>query len=250
MATDHSTMKLGKKAAKHDPRRLKLGNYLQPLGDPPATRDWTIGGANYGMMLNDSLGDCTIAGCAHAIQICSAAVGQEVTVSDDVVLQYYEKWDGYDPANPDYTDQGGVEPDVLNDWRRDTFDGHELLAYCDPDPGNAVHVKWGINLFGGLYIGLQLPASAQNQGVWDVADGPDGEPGSWGGHCVFVPAYTPDHLLCITWGQIKAMTWAFWQKYCDESHALLLKDFINANDQTADGIDLDALQADLKAVTA
>ncbi len=75
---DHSKMKLGRKAIKTDTRTLALGRYLTPsLPPPPAAQDWTKGITAWGMMLNgpepsepqfpDGLGDCTIAGCGHAI---------------------------------------------------------------------------------------------------------------------------------------------------------------------------------------
>ena len=55
--------KLGRKAIKTDSRTLALGRYLTPaVPPPPAAADWTKGIARWGMMLNDTLGDCTIAG--------------------------------------------------------------------------------------------------------------------------------------------------------------------------------------------
>src|SRR6266700_2460889 len=62
---DHSNMKLGRKAIKTDSRTLALGNYLKPsLPPPPPAKDWTCGVTEWGMMGNDKLGDCTIAGVA------------------------------------------------------------------------------------------------------------------------------------------------------------------------------------------
>lgn len=254
---DHSMMKLGKRAPRIDSRTLMLAKYMKDLPTPPVSVDYTKGITSFGMMMNDSLGDCTIAGCGHAIQIWTANQGTEATVPDSDILAAYEAWDGYNPADPS-TDQGGVEIDVLNNWRTNGLSGHQLLAYADPDPGDQNHVKSAINLFGGLYIGLALPLTAQNQDVWDVVEGSlldklkgffmhdsPSDPGSWGGHCVFVPAYDANGLTCITWGQLKKMTWAFWGKYCDESHALLSPDWVS-NRQT--GFDLVTLQADLAAV--
>ena len=104
-------------------------------------------------------------------------------------------------------------------------------------------MKQAIALFGGLYIGLSLPLSAQTQDVWDVDTSPNGKRGSWGGHCVFVPDYDATGLTCITWGAPKKMTWPFWGTYCDEAHALL-----SPNWKAPAGFDLAALQADLASV--
>lgn len=241
---DHSRMKLGKKPPKVDRRTLRLARYLTPaLPPPPPSVTNSQGITAWGMMLNDNLGDCTIAGVAHAIQVWTLSKGNEVTVPDSTVQQYYEKWDGYDPNNP-ASDQGGVELDVLNDWRQQGFSDHPLRAFADPDPQDTLHVKQAIALFGGLYIGLRLPISAQTQNVWDVDTSPNGQPGSWGGHCVFVPDYDANGLTSITWGAPKKMTWGFWSTYCDEAHALLSPDW-----QPPAGFDMAALRADLAAVT-
>ena len=141
---DHSKMKLGRKAIKSDSRTLALAKYLTPaLPPPPPTADWTKGITNWGMMLNgpdpsapqfpDGLGDCTIAGVAHAVQVWTANTGTMVTVPDPTILSYYEEWDGYRPNDPT-SDQGGIELDVLKDWKQSGFAGNELLAFADPKP--------------------------------------------------------------------------------------------------------------------
>jgi hypothetical protein len=246
---DHSKMKLGRKAIKTDTRTLALANYLTPaLPPPPPTADWTKGIASWGMMLNDKLGDCTIAGCGHAVQVWTANTGSEVTVPDSAVLAAYESWDGYNPADPS-TDQGGIELDVLNDWQKNGFSGNALLAFADPKPATLVEVHQSIALFGGVYIGLALPITAQNQDVWDVVPhgGANAKKGSWGGHCVFVPKYDQNGFTCITWGQLKTMTLAFWKEYCDEAHALLSQDWLTAKG-APNGFNQAQLLADLKAI--
>ena len=246
---DYSKMRLGRKAIKTDSRTLALGDYLTPgLPPPPPTADWTKGITSWGMMLNDKLGDCTIAGCAHAVQVWSANTGGMVTVPDPTVENYYEQWDGYIPDKPG-TDNGGVELDVLNDWQKQGFAGNALAAFADPKSANLVEVRQSIVLFGGVYIGLSLPLTAQTQDVWDVVPngGANSKPGSWGGHCVFVPKYDQHGFTCITWGQLKTMTLAFWKKYCDEAHTLFGQNWISAKGSPS-GFDQTQLLADLKAI--
>lgn len=256
---DHSKMKLGRKAVKTDSRTLMLARYMtSALKPPPAKCDWTKGITSWGMMLNgpeptepqfpNGLGDCTIAGAAHAVQVWTANNGAMVTVPDSTVLSYYENFDGYVPGNPK-TDNGGVELDVLNDWKKQGFAGHPLLAFADPKVANLTEVRQAIALFGGVYIGLSLPITAQTQTVWDVAPngGAKAKPGSWGGHCVFVPKYDQKTFTCITWGQLQTMTVAFWSKYCDEAHALLSPAWISTKG-APNGFNLAQLQADLQAI--
>lgn len=236
--------RLGRRAVKRDSRTLKLAKYMGPsLAPPPASVDWTKGIADFGTMLNDTLGCCTIAGAAHAVQIFSANTVGEVTITDTDVLAYYEKWDGYVPGDP-HSDNGGVELDVLNNWKKQEFVGHVLLAFAEVSVGSPTQVKQAINLFGGVYIGLEVSNYVMSSmpAVWDlVAD--DG--GIDGGHCVFVTGYDAHTLTFISWGQLYKMTWAFWAKYVDEAHALLSKDFLAANGLDPQGFNLAQLQADL-----
>ncbi len=221
---DHSRMRLGRLPARHDSRRRGHAHRLfAALPPAPPSVDWTNGIGAWGMMRNDVLGDCTIAACGHAIQVVTlAATDAIVTPSDDVVLSLYEKWDGYHPADP-ASDQGGVELDVLQDWERDGFDGHALLGFVSPDPRNLDQVKQAITHFGGVYMGAELPVSAQTQEVWDVTPA-DGH--IWGGHCMHAPSYDRDTVSFITWGQRKRATWNWWLKYVDECHALLLQEWL------------------------
>ena len=246
---DHSMMKLGRKAIKTDTRTLAIGDYLKPsLPAPPPAKDWTAGNTNFGMMLNDKLGDCTIAGVAHAVQVWSANTATIITTPDATVESYYEQWDGYNPSDPT-TDSGGIELDVLNYWRHNGFDGHGLLAFANAKPLNIVQIQQSITLFGGVYIGVALPVTAQGQDVWDVVpnSGADAKKGSWGGHCVFVPKYDQHTFTCITWGKLKTMTQAFWKKYVDEAYALLGQNWLTDKGAPS-GFDQTSLMTDLGSI--
>jgi hypothetical protein len=253
-------MRLGKQAFRFDPRTLKLKDYVSATYTPPPFVSYTYGITSWGMMLNGpeasmptgvpsaGLGDCTIAAAGHAVQVWTQG---KITPPDTLILEKYEQWCGYVLGNEN-TDQGGVELDVLNDWKNGTFGGHVLRGYVDPQPQNFGHIMHSIAEFGGVYIGLQLPNSAMTQNengqVWDVVEN-DG--GIAGGHAVFCPAYhvkdsavsgNPTTITCITWGGLQKMTEAFWDKYCDESHTLLGAAWTPA------GIDLAQLEADLATV--
>ncbi|MGH7838822.1 MAG: hypothetical protein ACREQC_13510 [Candidatus Binataceae bacterium] len=110
------TRKLGRMPRSFDPRvphmsALAAGKTLPP---PPPAVDY-VGKmpANFGMMLNDQLGDCTCAAVYHAMQVWSFnAKGAEATQPDSDVLKLYEEACGYKPNNPN-TDRGGNEQTVL-----------------------------------------------------------------------------------------------------------------------------------------
>ncbi len=247
-----ANMKLGKRAPRHDPRTLLLANYLSPAVLPvlPDQEDWSGKVPAWGMMKNDTIGDCTCAAAGHLIEEWTSNVGQEVVPLDDDIVAAYSAITGYDPQTGN-NDNGAAELDVLNYWRQTGIAGRKIDAYVALEPGNHEHVRAAVYIFGGCYIGVQLPISAQKQQVWSVPPGGpqgDGTPGSWGGHAVPVVAYDALGLTVVTWGMLLRMTWGFWDAYCDESYAVLSEDFLDQNKVAASGIDLQSLQADLNAI--
>lgn len=238
-------MKLGKLPAKNDHRTLRLSTYLRATSTPTAV-DWTTKVTAWGAMLNDRLGDCVFAGGGHAIQTWTAAEGVERTPPDRVVQSYYEQWAGYEPGNPS-TDSGYFEVDFLNRWRALGFCGAILDGYADPDWTNVDHVKLSIALFGGLYIGVQLPQSAMDQfsagGPWTNT----GDTRIAGGHALWIPAYDENWLYPITWGKKQPMAWNC-LSWCDEAHALRSPLFLNAHGVSASQVDLATWDADLAQI--
>jgi hypothetical protein len=260
MSFDPALLKLGKRAPRVDPRTLRLAKYAKAMPPPPSAVGWpAVASESWPMDANDTLGDCTCAAVAHLIQLFTAcAKGAPVVMPTDLVVQLYEKACGYNPADPS-TDQGGVEIDVLNFWRNTGvqvqeglgFPPDKITAYASVNPANQVETRQAIAAFGGLYLGLALPKSAQGQtgGVWDVVAGPDSEAGSWGGHAVPVIGYDATGLYVVTWGAGQKMTWAFWAAYVDEAYAILTPDWIESEGTSPSGLDLPTLIADLASIS-
>jgi hypothetical protein len=176
------------------------------------------------------------------------------TPSDQQIVAAYSAITGYNPATG-ANDNGAQELDVLNYWRQQGIAGHQIQAFMALEPANHTHVMDAVWIFGGCYIGLALPKSAQaqtsNKQAWSVppqGTGGDGAPGSWGGHAVPVVAYDARSLTVVTWGGLQAMTWGFWAAYCDEAYAILSPDYLEQKGgQTVapSGFNLAQLQADL-----
>lgn len=246
---------LGKLTPRHDPRTLQMAKYLckKEVVAPPAHSNWLGNIPGWGMMLNDQLGDCTCAAAGHFIQGWTYDATKVATIpSDASILKAYEDVGGYRPGHPE-TDNGAVELDLLNYWRQTGIGGHKIGGYAALEPQNHLHIQQSIWLFGGVYIGIQLPLSAQNQNeVWSVpSSGPtgQGEPGSWGGHAVPVLGYNSQALMFVSWGQVMYMTWNFWRYYTDESYTVLSQDWIKSDKYAPSGFDYTTLQKDLAQVT-
>jgi hypothetical protein len=245
-------LKLGKQAPKEDSRTLMLGDYLTSALPPaPAKAGWEDV-KSWGMMLNDSIGDCTCAGAGHMIEAWRASSGSPVVIPDAEVLSAYEFVSGYDPKTGD-NDNGAVCLDVLNAWRKGTiFSDHTISAYAKVEPSNHDQIKDAVWLFGGCYIGVALPICVQGKKSWTMPHNPhaaSSQPGSWGGHCVDIVAYDSRGTWVVSWGELIRVSWPFLATYCDEAYAVLSHDWIGGKGQAPDGFDLAQLQADLAFVS-
>lgn len=252
---------LGRKAAKEDRRTLRLADYLDEAVvlpqvpevfqlTPQTIRGWPM----YG---NNQYGDCTCAAAGHMVEVWTAASGAEHDPIDDEVLAMY--WATGTPPNQPCppggpTDDGRVEIEVLNYWRQTGLGVHKIGAYVAVDPSNHDHLRIALYLFGGLYTGIALPRTAQGQSEWSVVgDGKtgDAQPGSWGGHAVpYLPYWDGQVIPLVTWGGVLQATVGFHDAYCDEAYAVVSPEFLNQQGQTPQGLDVDALNADLAAIAA
>lgn len=238
---------LGKLEVKHDPRNLMLATYIDDavaLPAVPASIDWSQKVQSWPMYGNDKLGDCTCAAVGHMEEAWFANAGKPHVPPEQAVLDLY--W------ATGKQDTGRYCLDVLNYWQSTGFaSGDKLTAFAQIDVKNQAHVEFGCWAFGGVYIGVQLPKSAQAQAdEWTVTTGPDAQLGSWGGHCVNLVDYAANGPTCVTWGRLMPMTWEFFTTYCDEAYAAISPDFVATGGQTPSGFNLDQLKTDLTQVTS
>lgn len=245
---------LGKRHPRIDPRTLQFAAYLKPAKLPaaPAAIDYAGKLVSWGMMANDRIGDCTCAAAGHLIeQWTTYGQGPVVVPTDKQVIAAYAAITGYDPVTGAH-DDGAVELDVLNYWRRKGIARNKIYGYAAVELHSHSQVQDSVFLFSNCYIGIALPLSAQSQSVWSVPPGGptgDGTPGSWGGHAVPIVGYSVRDLTVVTWGATKHMTWQFLDTYCDEAYAVLGPQWINRATNTAPpGFDLAALEADLMQI--
>lgn len=260
-------MRLGKKAAVHDPRTLKLNHYLlrQRLPELPPSVDYSEGITDWGMLKNNELGDCTCAGIAHMFRVWDAQTKGPERATDDDVVELYSRvtQPPFDPKTR-ANDDGAVELFVLREVRRNGLhassasgqDLMKILAFVSVDHNDETQVKQALFLFGGLYLGVALPISAsQQQGAgqpWDDTGeaGPNAQPGSWGGHAVNLTGYNDATKMYdfITWGKKQQMTYAFFKRYVEEAWALVPDDYqkLTQGQALENGFNFDQLTEDLK----
>ena len=255
------TFRLGRTPRAFDPRIPHMSALLaaKQLPPPPASVDYSKGmPQDLGMMLNDTLGDCTCAAFYHAIQVWTfnASDGKSIdTEQDDDVKKLYELACGYKPATPG-EGPGGNEQHVLKYLLQHGAPcgvgktRNKIAAFMEVDPRNIDDVKRAIDDCGVAYIGFQVPASLMPPGqeppsVWTV------DPSNTkmvGGHAVVLPGYDANGARVISWGQYYTMTWDFFAKYVDEVYGIADQDWVAATGKTPCNLTLAELEQQMEAL--
>lgn len=251
------SVKLGRNRPPHRVR-LHLRDYLRlkDLPPPPPSVDYSplAATALQQIYLNDRYGDCVIAGGYHVVGVetGNADGGKPFIATDQQIVADYSKIGGFDPSNPQATDNGCDEQTALSYWQQSGFaDGIKLAGWCAVDATNQTESMQAMSLFENLFFGIELPdawvASMPSASgfVWDVAGDPDPQ----NGHCVVGVGYNAQGVQIATWGMIGTITWAAVAKYCaqptGELYVMLSPDEVNAATQKApSGVAWTELQAD------
>lgn len=258
--TSPAGFKLGRLHRTYDSRVPHMSALLagQTLTPPPPAVDYTKGmPANLGMMLNDTLGDCTCAAVYHAIQVWSYNADKKmVTQPDSDVEKLYIQACGYNPRVPG-EGPGGNEQHVLTYLLKTGAPigpqgaaRHKITAFVEVDPRNTDDVKRAISDCGLAYIGFNVPQSVQPPGspppsVWKYVPG---ESNIIGGHAVVLAGYDAKGARVISWGQYYTMTWEFFAHFVDEVYAIADSEWIEGGGKTPGGLTIAELEAQMKAL--
>ncbi len=199
------------------------------------------------MSLNDQLGCCGPAACAHQIQVFSANTQPAPTIlSDRDVLEAYEAVGGYN-GSPQ-TDRGVVMGKLFAYWKQTGIGGNQILAAASVDPAHVERIKWATVIFGGVQLGVNLPQSAldamDSGRPWDVVRHSQ----LVGGHDVAMVGYDASGPLAISWGQLVRITWDFVQEYCEECWTVIDPAWVNEKGLAPNLLNLGSLMQDLKLI--
>ncbi len=241
--------KLGAKASRPEQRckALQLADYIDPAQLPPLVPATNFR-AKYlhpQMYLNDHEGDCTCASKAHIKVSWAANSGRTYHVTDKDVHDAYYRINGG-------ADNGATLIDALDDDRKNGLAGDKLTAYAALNTKNFDHWRYGTQIFGGVYAGVQLPQAWQGMSVWDVQPGTklsgQYEPGSWGGHCVPALDFDAQGVWVATWGSFVHVSWRAIKYYFFESY-VLLDNLWFIGDKSVSGFDAAMLEWNMKYIT-
>lgn len=251
---------LGKKpGVVTDPRTFKLKAFL-PRKLPVAPTQSYVGKTEpIRMYSNDRYGCCVFSSQGHQIDVQEKSSRQvEIQLTDQDILSAYSAVTGFDPNRPE-TDNGTYMLDALNYRYRVGLgreaDGstHKIAAFAAIPAGTKFDKNlWKVAswMFGGVWFGAWLPWSAAEQlsqgKRWTVVDGPEGEPGSWGGHAMHALGYSEGSIVLATWGRRVRATWEWVAKYVDEAYVVISEDFFSKSGKTAARFNQEALQKALE----
>lgn len=231
-------VELGKQPAKYDRRTIQFSNIKKKVL-PPIPEAFDVDSQypfpiDNPMFLNDLKPVCVVAARGHATRRFEAFEQKKlISISDNDISNEY--------SNENGGTDGLVMLDSLKEWRNSGWriggrkikclpviggQKYDIYAFAQVSPSDNTEVKASIAFLNGIYIGLMLPMTAQSQ--WNsnqpwsfVPNTTQNQAGSWGGHAVYGVKYDKDFIYCITWARVQAMTWEFFQTYCDELYAVV-----------------------------
>lgn len=187
-----------------------------PAGDFGHTNLVTL---PWGMYLNDTYGDCVVAGGEHETRMWVAeGTGSDTVVFDDAAtVKNYTLLGNFDPNNPVSSDQGC---DMLTAAKLRISQGiidsagntHKLGAALQLQPGNWEQLLYAIHLFDGVGLGILVTQAMQtafsNSQPWDL---PQFDPNNVeGGHYVTAVCRKDGLPNVVTWAGLQPLTKALY----------------------------------------
>lgn len=208
------------------------------------------------MYKNDSLGDCTVAGIAHVIGAMAVYGGHPLPLfADAEIVRVYSAVAGYNPQTG-AGDNGANMQTVLDYIKANGITDtagkvHKVVAYAAlRNPADTTQLAEVLNTFGAAYVGINCPQSAQSQfgKLWTYRRFSPIE----GGHAIGFhrrePLSASGPIVYSTWGALQPATTGFHKRYTEEAWAVVSADWLEANGESPEGLDVTQLLADMSLV--
>lgn len=256
-----TALRLGKCPARLGAVKLRMSNYVDVKGIAKRlkiTERSRVGHdklvTNWGMLANDRLGDCVIAGIYHALMLWNAmnGGGSSIKVTDERVVKTYSELTGYNGTEA--TDNGTDMVEAAKHLRDHGFVddngiSHKIAAFVGLHPGDWLQHQVAIRLFGCAAVGIRFPNSAWTQFEKRQTWTPVPRTGFDGGHYILATSTASRLMKCVTWGRLQPLDQKFLAEYEDEGQAYLSWEMLNPEGKTIDGYDREGLLKDLATFT-
>ena len=259
-----ASFKLGKQRASRRLSTPAFGNFLPAIHHWPAVRPRGWEYAPVPIVLdclgNDEVGNCVIAMAMHDAQNETANTGNPLTPTKQLALMTYSTITGYDPKQTDAqgnnpTDQGtDIEGQLMPFWKNTGIpmldrNGKEVLhtieGWASLDLSSVAQQRYACDVFGGISVGIRCPQSAmENTSNWTVVP----RAKILGGHGVNMVGQGSQGWHMNSWGLLIPGDWGFSHAYADEMHVVVTKQWLNEQNESPSGLDLNGLLATMKSL--
>lgn len=194
-----------------------------------------------GMLGNDSVGNCVMAGANHEHQVTNAAAGHPVAFDTAHCKQdYFALTGGTD---------SGLDIDAAAKWRISTGvqdatgKRHKVDTYIQLNHNDPIQLRAAIATFGAIGLGWDLSDDQEQQfdsgKPWALTSA---KPNGWH-YTACTDVNHDDMLVCITWGRLQGIMPSFLNARCNAAVAYLNLDFLNKLNLTPQGYDAPRLRA-------
>lgn len=244
------TLQRGMKPWREDAIKLQFVNYLDRSKLPAVPRTYGHVKRNdvpWGMLGNDEVGDCVLAGRAHETMVYALATrrGLPSFTSDGIKEQYFALTGGKDE---------GLDPISVAKWSVTTGlkdaagELHKVKAFASVN--NDKDLDIAAYIFGACGIGFLVPDTALAEfdagKPWvATSEAPNREHGHY---VPLVGRNSRGLRFVVTWGRLQAVTDAFWRKYFVGAVAYFSLEYMLANGISPEGIKEAQLDSDLRAL--
>ncbi len=230
-----------------EPPALQLRTYLLPQHLPAVPA--VFGHQNaypwnaWGMLANDKVGDCAVAGAMHCCMLWNKTHGRDIFFTDrDARGDYYTITGGEDTGMDMVT--------AARFWRNSGFrdsqaNRHKIAAYMAVDPKNLEHVYTAAYLFDAVGLGVKITSGAESQFFY-------GHP--WAnvpGDKVIAYHYVPligrvanGNAIVVTWGRAQEVEQSWLGANLQECIAMVSEEDLMLG-KSEEGFDISALLDDL-----
>jgi len=210
---------------------------------PMAPASVAVPDVTWGMLGNDTRGDCGVAGLEHGFMADAADTGESESFPDEQqAVSYYLSYTGGQ-------DSGVVLADYLAHVKDNGYYGKTVSAYAPVAVQDINTLHYAVNEFDFAYAGITV-YEGMMAAVQENPDGPwewtldDVTGGVEGGHCLVLVGYDSQWLYAVTWGSVVKIAYPAWSRIGTEVWAVITGELVTKGDD-GHGISLDALQADL-----
>jgi hypothetical protein len=251
----------GKLAPVHRPYHVALTDHLDAAETwPPVPAEgweFAVPPREMSVLGNDKYGCCAPAGAYGLAQAqsCNADPGDPIVPTTEQVLALYTAVTGFDPNDPS-TDQGTVLTDLLDYWQKTGFEVttrsgksrlSQIVGWASLDISSFALLRWPAYTFGGSYLGIQCPEQCEeNTANWNFGPGLP----IAGGHCIVQGGEGAAGGKMRSWGMWIPASKGFMCAYIDEGYIVVTSDFLNSQQISPTGLNLNSLIAAMNAAKA